>query len=277
MALAKGPGLLDLPLELRLRIYEILFFGGEEDERIRLARGAQDSTNWINRTVAYSYDSIYKVHPYGRPRHRSKKNFSVSIFRTNRAIQSEAEPVFYGLAFFIFRTVRPNHGALCWQFISGLCSRYRKMIRRVELLYFPGYPDTVSLAVVSRLDWMLLMRISSQECTALQSLTLWVHGTNFTQLAISKEKDPWIKAFLPLKALEQFTTPVTTPWKARVFPLLQSKLSGSSYGTSPKTSQEAPSLDQPDPPFSLLRLPVKIRAMVFGHALLPEPSDSSVT
>ena len=114
MALAKGPKLLDLPLELRLRIYDVLLFGGEEDERIRLARGAQDSKDWINITVDHSYNSICKVHPYGHPRHRSKNNFNVTLFRSNRAIQSEAEPVFYGLAFLNSRTVRPNHGALCW-------------------------------------------------------------------------------------------------------------------------------------------------------------------
>ena len=56
----------------------------------------------------------------------------------------------------------------------------------------------------SLFDWILFMKILSQECPALQSLRLWVHSDEqeFEWLADARVDDLWVQAILQLQILQ---------------------------------------------------------------------------
>ena len=137
---AKTLELMDLPPELRLWIYRILFFGSEEDDYY--AYSVSECSSFIRASLNTAYDSIFNIRHHHWRMHRSRRKFDLAIFRTNRTIQAEAEPIFYGLASFNLIGPRVFHGSPSWQFLSHLTPRYRKLGRWVEALCFTGNPET---------------------------------------------------------------------------------------------------------------------------------------
>jgi len=103
------------------------------------------------------------------------------------------------------------------EFISMLPRRYRRLIRRVEHVCFKSVSirDWMEAYYHNLFGWTLFMKILSQECTALQSLRLWVYSDQQETewLANAKESDPWVQATLQLtylQNLQHFDMPVIT-------------------------------------------------------------------
>ena len=51
------------------------------------------------------------------------------------------------------------------------------------------------------------MKILAQECTALQTLKLWIHEKLLVAVPTSGETDAWIRATLALRVLRRFDMP----------------------------------------------------------------------
>ena len=211
---------LDLPIELRKHIYELLFFGGEEDRAIQPAfeierhLGAPFSLTEtpLERTT---FTASRQIHPYDRPEpiemwsmsagpppyreliYKSLRRYPLAVFRVNHTIQAEAELIFYGSASFNLMGGQSLRTISSWEWLSQLPRRYRRLIQRVE--HFCYIESMYSL-----FDWTLLMKMLSQECPALQSLRLWVHSDEqeFGWLADTKVDDPWVQAILQLQNLQ---------------------------------------------------------------------------
>ena len=275
---AKILELMDLPPELRLWIHKILFFGSEEDD---YAYSVSECSSFIRASLHTAYDTIFNIHPYRWRTHRPRRKFDLAIFRTNRTIQAEAKPIFYGLASFNLIGARVFHGSQSWQFLSKLTPRYRKLGRRVEALCFTGHPVTYFHSRFTSLDWTLSMKILAQECTALQSLKLWVEERNFAAVARSNETDAWIQEILRLRGLKDFEMPALVPKHtqylheqhlqstSKVLPLLQSRLLQSNYEAPSDSLQRSPKISQAGGSFPFLKFPPEARALVYRHALLP--------
>lgn len=236
---------MDLPAEIRKRVYELLFFGSEEDDGpIQPAHeiGPQDPCRFVQpalEVVSMSRTASRQIHmheqteivwfsgaegppSYRKPVYTSSRRFPLAIFRCNHAIQAESEPVFYGLA--SFNLMGPSQGRRRgWQCLSELPQRYRRLIRRVEHLCFDSNSASAgfrSLGPQTLLDWTLFFKILSNECPALQSLRLWVHSDQQESewLAGARETDPWIQAVLQLQKLENlqyFDLPGIKPFDLR--------------------------------------------------------------
>ena len=223
---------LDLPIELRKHIYELLFFGGEEDRAIqpafeierRLGAPFSFKETPLERTT---FTASRQIHPYDRPEpiemfsisagpppyreliYKSLRRYPLAIFRVNHTIQAESELIFYGLASFNLMGGQSLRTFASWEWLSQLPRRYRRLIQRVEHFC---YIETLC----SLFDWTLFMKMLSQECPALQSLRLWVHSDEqeFEWLADTKVDDPWVQAILQLQNLQnlrQFDMPGINP------------------------------------------------------------------
>ncbi len=220
---------MDLPAEIRERVYELLFFGNEEDhgpiqpahelgpqpktlssapsaKAESMAHTARRQIHVYDHTEAGEQRSLAAAPPpYQNRIYRTSRRFSLAIFRANHALQGESESVFYGSASFNF--MGPGKGSLrSWEWLSQLPRRYRRLIRHVEHFCF----DSTSASAGSKdlsytlFDWTLFMKILGNECPALQCLRLWVHSDQQESewLAGASETDPWIQAILQLKNLE---------------------------------------------------------------------------
>lgn len=234
---------MSLPAEIRNRVYGLLFFGSEEDDdpiqpahespiqsahetplqsahRMAPQCGTL-SPGSVAEVVRMSYTARRQIHmceqaiwrgvsegspPNLKTIYTSSRRFPLAIFRTNHAIQAESEPIFYGSA--SFNLMGPPQGALrSWQCISELPRRYRRLIRRVEHFCFESISASIewpSHRSYKLLDWIMFLKILSNECPALQSLRLWVHSDQQESewLAGARETDPWIQAILQLRKLE---------------------------------------------------------------------------
>ena len=210
---------LDLPIELRKHIYELLFFGGEEYRAIQPAfeierhLGAPFSLTETP-LERITFTASRQIHPYDRPEpiemwsmsagpppyreliYKSLRRYPLAIFRVNHTIQAESELIFYGSASFNLMGGQSLRAISSWEWLSQLPRRYRRLVQRVEHFC---YIETM----YSLFDWTLFMKMLSQECPALQSLRLWVHSDEqeFEWLADTKVDDPWVQAILQLQNL----------------------------------------------------------------------------
>lgn len=241
---------MDLPAEIRKRVYELLFFGSEEDDGpIQPAHESPrkpyfmplesfdfssfldaEAVPPVSRTASRQIHMYLQAEPierrsaakgpppYRKPVYRTSRRFPLAIFRSNHAIQAESESVFYGSASFNLMN-RSQGGLLSWECISELPRRYRRLIRRVEHFCFESISASTerrSRGHYTLLDWTLFLKILGNECPALQSLRLWVHSDQQESewLAGACENDPWIQAILQLQVLEDlrhFDMPGITP------------------------------------------------------------------
>ena len=211
---------LDLPIELRKHIYELLFFGGEENRAIQPAFEIERPLGGLfslKRTPPErtTFTATRQIHPYDRPEpieiwpmsagpppyreliYKSSRRYPLAIFRVNHTIQAESELTFYGSASFNLMGGQSLRTIASWEWLSQLPRRYRRLIQRVEHFC---YIETL----YSLFDWTLFMKMLSQECPALQSLRLWVHSDEqvFEWLADTKFDDPWVQAILQLQNLQ---------------------------------------------------------------------------
>lgn len=288
----------DLPTEIRVRIYEILFFGCEEDEGPIQPQRHVVPDPWAYGIVVPSFTQTARrqVYPYCRPEYHqskltSRKRFSLAIFRVSKAIQAESEPAFYGTASFNLMETPIPGGVDSWRFFSTLPRRYRGMIRRVEhFCYNSGLSSgrySWRHPYHSSFDWKLFMTILVQECTALQSLKLWIvrDAEENQWLAEAGEADPWIQAILRLAKLENLrhfempamaaaapvlssdVSPLPTP---DILPWLQARLIGAERPTASTVDPKTMGTPLISVHFPLLRLPFAIRARIYRHTLLPD-------
>lgn len=288
---------MDLPPELRNRIYETLFFGnGGGDIQIQ-------PQEYLLRHHRWSYgiempDAVHtasrQIHPYYQPQsyhvnRKSQRRFPLAIFRASHAIQAESEPQFYSLASFNLMGFRFSGVVESWQFLSELSRRYRKMIRRVEHLCFNSFSEPSSIFYTHQrhcsFSWMLFMKMLVQECSALQSLKLWIYHDEVEKnwVAKAKEADGWVQAILHLENLQNMRhfdmlvmrteTPAVLnnsapPFTVDILPWLQARLIGEKR---PSALTETALCTLPTPAqFPFLGLPSAIRARIYRFTLLPD-------
>ncbi|MCJ1457758.1 hypothetical protein MMC28_008127 [Mycoblastus sanguinarius] len=237
---------LDLPLELRSRIYELLFFGSEEDDkplhhvyypyRRDIPYLRDPMTGKLVEAPEMAFTSIRQLHPNRHQLRRSRDPLTLTIFRTNHQVQVEAESTFYGMASFnlmvpwnlrglagngnrarVYDNCHdPRRGVQSWEFLQKLPRRYRKLIRRVEHYCFAestrcayGPFRDVCRPSYTLFDWELFMTFLARECPALQSLKLWVweDGCEAKSFVNASKDGAWIQAILQLKGLRHFDMP----------------------------------------------------------------------
>ncbi len=294
----------DLPAELRIRVYQILFFGCEDEASpIQPHRALEPYIAWRNQPLSEVEDPTYNGtrhihpnhlhHPYQKndsPRRRSP----LAVFRVNHAIQAESEPVFYGLASFNLTGTRSYGDVETGEFLSKLPRRYRRLVRRVEHLCYNAVSNTRSSPYWmthqrhSLFGWTLFMRLLAQECPALQSLKLWIYPDEQEAewLDGAKEADPWVQATLQLHKLQNFqrldmptiardsllgSSRMSDPCRtASILSLLQVRLVQNHRPTVSATPQQNLNTPLATAHFPILKLPRHIRARVFRFALLPD-------
>ncbi|KAI9737183.1 MAG: hypothetical protein M1834_000776 [Cirrosporium novae-zelandiae] len=258
---------LGLPRELRDQIYGQLFFPGEDDPD-KISKFSQNS-------LGLGHTAVRQIHPYDN-RPEMKPRFNLTIFRTCKQIQTEAEYIFYGTSSFnLMYQDWSDSIKVSYEFFEKLPRRYRRLIRRVERkCYSQPYWGTISL-----FDWTLFMRFLAHECPSLQSLTLWGPGD-------SKEGPPWVttcqkdaawvQAMLQIKTLRAFDIPVIPggviynypAFKDDFFPWLKSSLlEASKCSANAKIPQTAYADGSA---FRFLDLPKSVRNIVYRKLLLPE-------
>ncbi|KAL2043587.1 hypothetical protein N7G274_003894 [Stereocaulon virgatum] len=211
---------LDLPREIRDQIFGEVFFPGEKQpenqDRLGLARTA-----------------VRQIFPYTDARDSGPTKFDLSIIRTCKQIQHEAEGVLYGTSSWnlMYRDWEGNLPRLSFECFERLPRRLRKYIQRIERkCYSVHYKQTISL-----LDWTVFMTFLARECPRLHSLKLWGPGDRNEApgwLESCKKDAEWIQAILQIRSLTCFDIPVIdggiiyedTAFKDNFLPWLKSSL-----------------------------------------------------
>ena len=222
---------MDLPSEMRRRVYEMLFFDNDGDPPSiqvpqEIERPWPPDQNYHQEEPVHT--APWQVHPYGRadptdkrlptcgrqsrdtPQYKSPTRFSLSIFRVSRTIQEEAEAVFYGSASFNLMGGQFWNVISSWAWLSQLPRRYRRLIRHIEHFSFTSRSINCRRRAGdishSFFDWSVFMQLLAQECRSLQSLRLWLMSDTqeFEWLANARKTDPWVQALLLLQDLPDF-------------------------------------------------------------------------
>lgn len=296
---------LDLPSELRNRVYDFYFFGGEDDVPLqhvyynRVPPGPRHLGTCEGPCKAIT--AHRQIHPYRDSIHRDDRQLDLSIFQTSRQIQAEAEPVFYGSASFNLMGPWSNDHFQSFEFLQRLSQRYRKLIKHVEHYYCfvrcaPDYDFTLAghyrfrYTFINHYDWRLFLDFLAQECPNLQSLKLWVwtEGLEVQELLRLTSKFVWVQGILRLAHLTNLrhfdmpaikSTPTEYPDKqtpsggGALLPSLRRYLLHVRHQASGKLA--VPALHNPhdrarsSAPFPFLKLPPTVRALIYRHALLP--------
>lgn len=202
---------LQLPLEIRQRIYELHFFHREIEPSLPY----HDPCKFGGRKLKWAVEAlcataVNQLHPY-RVGTKRQPSFELSIFRANRQIQAEAEAVFYGWS--SFNLIMDSFGVInfkTFEFLETLPRRYRRLIRRVEARCFCDFPQPLTHereATTLLSDWQIFMKFLAQECPSLQSLKLWAFADGREGQSLDescREEKEWVQAILQIKNLSFF-------------------------------------------------------------------------
>lgn len=275
--------LLDLPREVRDRVYEFLFFAEEKSEARGLNQAMSEfelrKLNWASTGLVSS--AANQIHPYRRDS-KYQPHFDLCILRTNHQIQSEAERVFYGRSSFNLTGDAFAPGEVpTFHFFQSLPPRYRKLIRRVEIRCFyraAHHSQVGNYRLMSLFDWNAFMKFLAVECPALRSLVLWgfADGVEGHDLERScRVSTDWVQSILQIKTLRFFDIRAIprrriTEDQSCVPEVLQ-ELRKLLY--KPSNALETVLIGSPNPSlrstFPLMRLPLHVRQRIYRFALLP--------
>jgi hypothetical protein len=270
---------LQLSPDLRNRIYELIFFAREKKKAWGLDQAMtvfeSRKLNWASTGMVGT--TINQIHPYRRDS-KHQPQYDLSVLRTNRQIQEEAERVFYGWSSFNLTTDAYAPGEFpTFQFFQTLPSKYRKLVRRVELRCFheaahqplPGNPRLTYL-----FDWNAFMRFLALECPSLYSLVLWgfADGPEGEELGRNCHMgSDWVQSILQIPTLRHFD--IRAIPRRRItegqscVPKVLEDLRRILYASSSLPTESAIPVRHSG--FPLMRLPLHIRKRVYRFALLP--------
>ena len=273
----------DLPLEIRQRVYELLFFGDQDQTDI----GHESHHLFEIRKLKWALDGLARtarnqIHPY-RVDSKSQPHYETAIFRTSHQIEVEATSVFYGWSSFNLTTDNFGPGEYkSYEFLQALPKRYRKLVRKIEHRcfdeYLPEHQRRSNRRVMPLFDWVVFMKFLANECPSLQSLILWgfADGREGESMVKSCHKDKeWAQAILQIKGLRFFNILAIPRGKIRqnqsCVPSFVEELRASLYQRKNVLSPSAtPRITLDDAqPFPFLRLPLNVRKRVYRFALLP--------
>ena len=289
---------LDLPGELRNRIYDLYFFGGEDDvplQHVYFNRSPPRlGLETCDKGPGKAITAHRQIHPYRDSIYRDDRHLDLSIFQTSRQIQAEAEPVFYGLASFNLMGPWSDEHFQSFEFLQRLPQRYRKLIKNVEHYYcfvhcVPEHNSTLTI-IYDFFGWRFFLNFLAQECPNLQSLKLWVwtRGFQAQELRSLTRSFACVRRILRLAHrtnLRHFDMPAiksipteypdkqTPSGGGSLLPCLQKHLLQVRHQNSRLSA--LPALHNPhdrppsSAPFPFLKLPSSVRALVYCHALLP--------
>lgn len=276
------PPFLRLPLEIRQRIYEFHFFHREIDPGLPY----HDPHKFEGRKLKWAVEGLSgtaanQIHPYRWGTNRQPR-YELSIFRTNRQIQEEAETVFYGWS--SFNLITDSFGKWnykSFEFLETLPRRYRRLIRRIEARCYEDFDQTMTCEqefTILLCDWKIFMRFLAQECPALQSLKLWAFADGHEGRSLNescREEKEWVQAILQIHNLSFFDIHAI-PRRAvkhdqscvpdfvkKLRYLLYRQKSNVRHATSYKSPSTATS------PFPFLKLPLEVRSRIYRFTLLP--------
>lgn len=270
---------LQLPPDLRSRIYELIFFAREKKKAWGLNQAMtvfeSRKLNWASTGMIGTTGN--QIHPYRRDS-KHQPQYDLSIFRTNRQIQEEAERVFYGWSSFNLTTDAYAPGeSPTFQFFQALPCRYRRLIRRVELRCFheaahrplPGNPRLTYM-----FDWNAFMRFLTLECPSLHSLVLWgfADGPEGEELERNcRMSSDWVQSVLQIKNLRHFD--IRAIPRRRITegqscaPKVLQDLRTILYASTSLPSESIIPIQYSN--FPLMQLPLHIRKRVYRFTLLP--------
>ena len=273
-----------LPRELRDRIYELLFFGGKNDD---ISPG-NTNPRFDSRKLKWASDGLAgtaknQIHPY-RVDSKHQPKYDVAILRTCNQIQAEAEVVFYGWS--SFNLITDNFGPgdyQSYEFLEKLPRRCRKLIRKIEhRCYHQHLPEALAMGnrrSMTMFDWNAFMKFLALECPSLQSLILWgfADGREGEQMRQSCQLDSeWVQAIFQIKTLRFFDLPAIPRGKVKpgqsCVPEFLEQLRAVLYHQKSKVYSESKPHIVPSAvtsPFPFLKLPGHIRDRVYRFALLP--------
>ncbi len=272
-----------LPLDVRNRVYEMIFFAKEKKKARGLNRVMTEfqarKLNWASTGLVGS--SMNQIHPY-RKDSKYQPKYDLSIFRTNRQIQEEAERVFYGWSSFNLTTDAYAPGDYStFQFFQSLPPRYRKLIRRVEIRCFHRCAPHTSAGnnrLMYLFDWNAFMKFLALECLSLRSLILWgfADGVEGEELERScTMSSDWVQSILQIKTLRFFDIRAIPRRKIvenqSCVPKVLQELRNSLYqqGDASRSFTTKSILPTPGSEFPLMQLPCHIRKRIYRFALLP--------
>lgn len=277
---------LQLPLDIRNRIYELIFFAKDKKQAGGLTPLMSEfearKLNWASTGLVGT--TVNQIHPYRRDS-KYQPQYDLRIFRANHQIQEEAERVFYSWSSFNLTGDAYAPGELpTFQFFESLPRRNRRLIRRVEIRCFyrsahrsqPG-----NWRLMSLFDWDAFMKFLAGECPSLRSLTLWgfADGVEGEDLKRScRLSSDWVQSILQIKSLLFFDIRAIPRRRIakdqscvpETLHQLRSLLYNHHYDT-PQTSPNNPPIPIPSAtsPFPLLHLPLHLRKRIYRFVLLP--------
>lgn len=203
---------LKLPLDLRNRVYELIFFA----RRIKEPRGLnQTMSEFEARKLNWASTGLVditgnQIHPYRRDS-KHQPQYDLSIFRVNHQIQEEAERVFYGWSSFNLTGDVYAPGELpTFQFFETLPRRYRQLIRRVEIRCFyrsARHSQDGNFRLMRLFDWNAFMKFLALECPSLRGLVLWGFADGGEGEDLERcchMKSEWVQSILQIKTLRSF-------------------------------------------------------------------------
>ena len=283
MSTAQQFPLLDLPREIRERVYEFVFFAQEKSKARGLNQAMSEfelrKLNWASTGLVGG--AANQIHPYRRDS-KHQPHFNLSILRTNHQIQSEAERVFYGRSTFNLTGDAFAPGEVpTFHFFESLPPRYRRLIRRVEIRCFyraSHHAQAGNFRLMSLFDWDAFMTFLAVECPSLRSLVLWgfADGVEGHDLERScRLSTDWVQSILKINTLRFFDIRAIPrrriPEDQSCVPEVLQDLRELLYEQSDAFETalvESPSPSLPSA-FPLMRLPLHLRQRIYRFALLP--------
>lgn len=274
---------LDLPRDIRDRVYELIFFAEEKTESGGLYQAIcafeLRKLNWASTGLVGATGN--QIHPYRRDS-KYQPHYDLAVLRTNHQIQDEAERVFYGWSSFNLTSDAFAPGEVpTFQFFQSLPPRYRKLIRRVEIRCFyrsAHHSQTGNFRPMSLFDWKAFMKFLALECPSLRSMILWgfadgVEGEDMDRSC--RVSADWVQSILQIKTLRFFDIRAIPRRKIiedqSCVPQVLQDLRTLLYQQSSalKTAPAEPLSSSLGSTFPLLQLPLHLRKRIYRFALLP--------
>ena len=274
---------LDLPRELRSRIYELLFFGCQNEQNLALTRAEPWQFREFHRPRIENARNINPVIPYisSTSFRYASSRIPVSIVMVNRQIQYEAEHTLYHRSTVVFFD---DWRHFPYHFIERLPCRYREMIRNIEWRFFMGTGTARcrSSKWNDPFEWHISLLCLARTCPSLQSFRLWwinreetismtllpsqldVRGSD----AITRYREP-SRGDMPLLWVDD-----KGGWsEIQEFPTRLERLRDSFRDFRIEASKHPKRNSRTFQQFNLLELPPEVRKRVYRHLLLPPNSQ----
>ena len=260
---------LSLPQEIRDTILGEVFFPGEKERK-----------GFEQDYLGLATTAVRQIFPYDTDTRR-RPRFDVSVIRTCRQLQEEAEAVLYSTSSWnLMYQDWSQEDRVKWSYevFERFPKRIRRLICKVERkCYSEPYDMSISLY-----DWQLFMTFLAQECPNLHSLKLWGPGDRAEGrpwVENCTRENRWVQAILQIVSLREFDIPVIRggviygfpEFRDDFLPWLKSSLTQRSVTSQPEL-EPAPSTFESheyDRAFRFLDLPREVRDMIYRYILLP--------